>query len=252
MPLQPPKKTTAGYFMALQPPVLAPALHWDTAGSWIHTSEWADWGELQRKTLLGEILSHGTWFSRPPRHDIIDPLFSPWSVKQGTSTRFYCKTPDIPGQEGSSGVGTWSCQGVVMTSTSIYPVWKIEEFSQDEMMDTISLFGDGETVDGDLDLDGDEKNEETREIQIEELEDASPAVTTRIRPRDWDARKFMFKERVREARLKAQVAAHLAYKEEARFFREFGDLEDNESRFSDYDLSSESSDSASDTEDGRI
>lgn len=242
--------------MALQPPVQAPALHWDTTGSWIHTSEWTDWGELQRKTLLGEILSHGNWFSRPPRHDIIDPLFSPWTVKQGTTAKFYCKTPDIPGQEGSSGVATWQLQGVVMTSTSIYPVWKIEEFTQDEMMDTISLFGDAETVDGDLDLDGAEKEGDTREIQIEELEDASPAEPTRIRTREWDARKFMFKERVREARLKAQVAAHLAYKEEARYFREFGDLEDNESRFSDYDLSSESEDSASETEDeerlGRI
>ncbi len=242
--------------MALQPPVMGPTLRWDTTGSWFHTSEWATWADLQRKTLLGEILSHGNWFSRPPRHDIIDPIFSPWSVKQGETVRFYCKTPDIPGQEGSSGQAPWHLQGVVMTSTSIYPVWKIEDFTQDEMMDTISLFGDGETVDEGLDLEEGGRDEDTREIQIEELEDASPAVPTRIRTREWDARKFMFKERVREARLKAQVAAHLAYKEEARFFREFGDLEDNESRFSDYDLSSESSGSASDTEDeerlGRI
>jgi hypothetical protein len=45
---------------------------------------------------------------------------------------------------------------------------------------------------------------------------------------------------VREARLKAQIAVRMARSEEARFFRIFGDLEDAESNFSDYDLSGSS------------
>jgi hypothetical protein len=46
----------------------------------------------------------------------------------------------------------------------------------------------------------------------------------------------MAKERVREARLKSQIATRVAEKEEERFVRMFGELDDAESRFSEYDL----------------
>lgn len=216
--------------------------------------EWMSWADRVRSELLGELMSHGTWFSRPPRHDVLDPLFSPWVTKHaGGGLSFFCKGPGVPGvadSTPSSGVTHWILQGLIMSSTSIIPVWVLGELVKDDAPDTISLFGDGETVDGSDDESADKAADgDTREIQFDEIADApASAAPTRIRNREWEARKFLAKERVREARLKAQIAIHLARKEEARFFNQYGDLEDGESHFSDYDLTDDESGSDSEEE----
>ena len=124
-----------------------------------------------------------------------------------------------------------------MSSRAITPVWDLSQITKDEQTETISLFDDALTVDS--------ADEESREIKLEDLDDGNgeaPAPPTRIRSREWETKKFMAKERVREARLKAQIALRMSQTEEARFFRIFGDLDDAESNFSDYDLSPSSSD----------
>lgn len=244
MPLQPPKRTAAGFFLALVPPLVTPPIQWKKSTWETPTAEWAAWAESTRKVLLGELLAQPTWFSRPPRQDILDPLFSPWvSVNMQGARSFFCKSPATPGAESSSGTATWHLQGMIMSSTAISPVWAIAGHKEEVEQDTISLFGD----DSDTDSDGDEADAgnvimhagETREIEIEEIDEVPPASggTTHIRSREWEARKFLAKERVREARLKAQIAAHLARKEESRYYAQFGDPDDGESHFSDYDLS---------------
>ena len=113
-----------------------------------------------------------------------------------------------------------------MSTSAIVPVWKVSDYVEIEA-DKISLFGD----------DVEDEHEETREIQFDDIELACPAAApTRMRNREWEARKFLAKERVREFRLKAQIADRLAAKEEARFKSTFGDLDDDESHFSEYDL----------------
>lgn len=237
MPLQPPKKTAAGYFLALTPIISSPDVRWARTGTWEPpTMEWMTWSDHLRSELLGELLSHGNWFSRPPRHDVLDPLFSPWVTKHtGGGLSFYCKHPEVPAG-GGSGRTTWNLQGLIMSSTSIVPIWAVGETVKDDAPDTISLFGDGDTVD-----DSDDESvgvgrpraaSETREIQIDEIADAPAAEPTRIRNREWEARKFLAKERVREARLKAQIAIHLARKEESRFHTQYGDLDEGESHLS--------------------
>jgi len=136
--------------------------------------------------------------------------------------------------------------GLTMTATNITPNWEVEDFKPDPEDDKISLFGD----------DGEEnENQETREIQFDDIEVASPVtpagvrrVPMQIRNREWEAKKFLAKERVREARLKAQVAEHIARKEESRFLLTYGELDDNESNFSEYDLSEYGSDIESENE----
>jgi hypothetical protein len=246
MPLLPPKRTSAGFFLALAPPIITPPIQWKKSIWESPTAEWGTWAETSRKALLSELLTHPTWFSRPPRQDILDPLFSPWvSVNMQGARSLFCKSPATPGVEGSSGKATWHLQGLIMSSTSIAPVWAIADHKEDVEQDTISLFGD----DSDSDGDGDDADagdiimhtggSETREIEIEEIDEVPPASggTTHIRSREWEARKFLAKERVREARLKAQIAVHLSRKEESRYYAQFGDLDDGESHFSDYDLS---------------
>jgi hypothetical protein len=183
------------------------------------------------------LLSHGNWFSRPPKRDVIEPLFAPWiSKSMQAESKFFCKTPDVQ----RAGSATWLLTGLTMTSAAITPVWKVTDVVEEPEQDTISLFGDAETDDG-------VATPETREIQFEEIAPASPeAPPTKMRNREWEASKFMAKERVREARLKVQIAERLAAKEESRFYTKYGDLEDNESQFSEYDLTEdESSDTGS-------
>jgi hypothetical protein len=269
MPLQPPKRTAAGFYLALQPPVSAPETAWTAEGKWVlpkdlSNNPWPVWAETQRATLLGELLSHGNWFSRPPRREILDPLFTPWIARTMSGERvFSCKLPDIPGPTGVGGTAVWQLEGLLMTMTSVDPVWTLLDVRPDEDLDRISLFGDVDTVDGDEDDDsGDETlfkrisvgpstdgqgmsavaaaiaDEDTREINLDDIAPAPPdGETFRIRSREWETRKFLAKERVREARLKAQIATRLADREETRFYNQFGELDDNESRFSDYDLS---------------
>lgn len=280
MPLQPPKRTPAGFYLALQPPVTVPEIAWNPAGRWVPPAKdasgdaWTAWAESQRAELLGELLSHGNWFSRPPRRDILDPLFTPWVIRVASGDRaFACKLPDVPGPDGVGGTAVWQLEGLLMSMTSIDPVWTLLDVRPNEDLDRISLFGDIDTVDGDLEEEdsGDEAtfkrvsvgpdtgviateiagaaatDQETREIQLDEIAEApDSAEPFRIRSREWETRKFLAKERVREARLKAQIAARLADKEENRFYTQFGELDDGESRFSDYDLSDGERDDDSD------
>jgi hypothetical protein len=239
MALTAPKKTAAGYYLAAIEPVVAPEIPYTTDGMWTITPAWDSWATGLRGRLLDALLANPSWFSRTPRREILDPLFGPWSglTMQG-ELKFFCKTPDVPGN-GNGGKAAWHFDGLLMTAAEIKPIFSIGSFTETPQDDKISLFGDGETVDGE------ETDETTREIQLEEIEDASPAQSggapTRIRNREWEARKFLAKERVREARLKAQIADRLAQKEEARFYAVYGDLDDGESHFSDYDLTDNSS-----------
>lgn len=279
MPLQPPKRTPAGFYLALQPPIVGPETAWNTADKWVPPTKdasgepWIRWAEFQRAELLGEMLSHGNWFSRPPRRDILDPLFTPWITRQPSGDLvFACKLPDVPGPSGVGGVAGWQLEGLLMTMTAIEPVWTLLDVRPNEDLDRISLFGDIETVDGDDDDSGDDTTfkrvsvgpdagggdavataiaeEGTREIQLDEIAEAPASPEPfRIRSREWETRKFLAKERVREARLKAQIAARLADKEETRFYTQFGELDDGESRFSDYDLSDGERDGSDDESD---
>lgn len=220
MTLQPPKKNGTCYELAITPPVPAPRLHCNGTG-WIPNEEWVTWATEERQKRIGELLSHGSWFSRPPRREVIEPLFAPWVGKVGGETRIFCT---VPGQVASA---VWNLTGLTMTTAAITPIWTLSDV---EDQDTISLFGSPEP---------EEPEELTREIQFDDIAAAPESAPTRVRNREWDAAKFMAKERVRESRLKAQIAEHLARKEEARFYAKYGDLEDAESRFSEYDLSDE-------------
>jgi len=238
MTLQSPKKTAAGFFLAMTPPVSAPLLSWTAEGAWKLTAEWSTWATRQRAELLETLLNSPKWFSKPPRRDVLEPLFSPWDGRnmQGAHN-FFCQTPEIP-EAGITGTAVWNLQGLTMSSTAINPVWSLDKITKEERVEAISLFDDSKTVDSG---DGDE-----REIQLEDIDESPDAApVTRIRNREWETKKFLSKERVREARLKAQIAFRMARSEEARFYRMFGDLDDAESNFSDYDITPSSSDGES-------
>jgi hypothetical protein len=219
--LQPPKKTSAGFLLALTPPATSPEVAL-VSGTWTPTDDWYSWVDEQRRTLLDQLLSHGSWFSKPPRREILEPLFSPWyGTVQGEKKVFVSPSLEA-GEAGASGKGTWTLEGLIMTASSITPVLTCTNF---EKVEAIPFF-EGDTV----------EIEDDREITLDEIE-SDGAPPTQIRNREWETKKFMGKERVREARLKAQIAQRMAEAEEARYYRHFGELDDGESHFSEYDLS---------------
>jgi len=242
--LSSPKKQKDGSYLlaTTNTAVIAPEIRW-AQGTWQPTKEWIIWADAKRQEILGEFLNHPKWFSRPPRRDTLEGLFAPWGGQRMSGDLFVQldSAPPLP-EKGESGTAVWSLQGIRMTSTSITPVWQIESSESDPADEQISLFGD----DGDGDGDTVEATEpDTREIQ---LDDIAPAATqaeapkTILRSREWEGRKFLAKERVRETRLKAQIADRVARREEERFYQQFGELDENESSFSEYDLSDVESD----------
>jgi hypothetical protein len=223
--------------MALDPIMITPPVLWNTVVSkWECSPEMSSWLSQQRTTIIGELISHGNWFSRPPRREMIEAMFSPWCASD--AIQFVCPTPILPEDSNGCVSAKWSLDGVIMSANSFSPVWSIHEIQGQP--DTITLLDDAER---DVENDGD-----SREIQFHEIETDKQTAPTKLKSREWEARKFLGKERVREARLKAQIAKRIAKKEESRYYEQFGVPDDNESRISDFDLTDSDSDSDSDSE----
>lgn len=220
-------------------PAKSPRAQFD-GSTWIPTAEWREWSDKKRAELLGELLSHGSWFKGTPRRDVLESLFPPWvGVAMNGTLQFSVVPPGSPSEEPKAGSGAWELQAITISSSGIKPVWKLVDFTPDPEDDKVSLFGDAVTADGsDSDSEGGGGDGGEREIRIEDLPEAKPSgePLTRIRGRTWNAQRYAAKASVREAYLKMHIAEVLAQKEEARFIKHFGELNDDESQFSDYDL----------------
>jgi len=237
MRLQPPKRTSEGFHLAIDP-LITPAVQWNpVALRWDCSSDMVSWITTQRSALVEELLVHKNWFSHPPRRETLDTLFVPWVItdKDSGESRFVCPLPTLQEVDNGANIrAEWSLDGILMTAKAISPVWSISSVTKDTpSSDTITLFESNE-----LEADG-------REIQFHEIESVIQSAPTKLKGREWEARKFVGKERVREARLKAQIARRIAKKEESRYYEQFGDPEDGESRISEFDLTDSDSDSKS-------
>jgi hypothetical protein len=235
MELHPPKKTSAGYFLRCESPVRMPSLRF--ADKWVLTAEWKAAADRIRSATITKLVTSPRWFTKPPRQEVLEPLFSPWAVQKGAAVELQCRSPDIPGVAGEA---VWCLTGIIMSGTDISPMWEVVDVKMDDTTDAISIFGGS---------DEGEEEAETREIHLDDISEALPVgEPTRIRNREWERRKFIAKEMVRETRLKAVLATRMARKEEARFYAQFGEMDDGESHFSEYDLTDEDSLSSSDDE----
>jgi hypothetical protein len=205
---------------------------------WTLTVDWKAAADSIRTTIIAKLIASPRWFTKPPRQEVLEPLFSPWAVQKGATVELQCTAPDVPG---ASGEAVWCLTGIIMSGTDISPMWEVVDAKMDDNVDAISIFGGS---DGDA-----EEEAETREIHLDDISEALPVgEPTRIRNREWERRKFIAKEMVRETRLKAVLAARMARKEEARFYAQFGEMDDGESHFSEYDLTDDESLSSSDDE----
>lgn len=210
--------------LKLLSPIKTPQIRYEKT-NWIPSAEMNEWSENIRERLIGELLSHGNWFTRPPRREIISSLFKPFVGRSMDKSLTFSTSARLFKQDCVYGSGNWLLTELLMTSSGITPVWDVVDFVSDPEDDKISIFGDIET--------SDEKEITFDEIPSLDTPNEEPTV---IRSKDWELKKFAAKERVREARLKAQIAERISQKEEEKYIKRFGELDEDESQFSEYDL----------------
>jgi len=170
--------------------------------------------DLQSQVLQMLYEKRSSWFSSPPTKSVLAKLMTGWDLTN------LAKSPDTK----KNLTGSQSLSAVHISATGIVPRFVASVWNE---APKISMPW---SVSGEDEL---EEMDDSREINIDM--DTSPVHLTNHEDRDYLDRKFAAKERVKEARLKAHVAKKMAQRE-LRFFYENFNLEDNESTFSDYDL----------------
>jgi len=211
--LNDPEKSEGGFLVKVSQNI--PFMtHW-------HSGKWSNEESLNKIILAleNEVIrllmeKRSSWFSSPPTKTQLTKLMNGWNLTN------LAKPPDAKKDvEGSQSLVSIHISPKGILPRFVSSLWKEEEKIS---MSWVT------TEDDEL-----EEVDDSREINIDV--DTAPVRLNNHEDRDYLDRKFAAKERVKEARLKAQVAKKMAQRE-LRFFYENFNLEDNESTFSDYDL----------------
>jgi len=213
--LSEPEKTASGFLIRIsQKPALI--TKWE-GGKWKNDEELLAVIMETRRQLIDMLYEkRNTWFSSAPTKTQLTKLMKNWDTKSLAA----------PPAENKNYSGSQTLTAVQITAEGIVPrwtssVWQVEEVSKISMPWI-------QVSDDEL-----EEIDDSREINIDV--DSAPVKLNHHEDRDYLDRKFAAKERVKESRLKAQVAKKMAYRELNFFFEHFT-LDDDESTFSDYDL----------------
>lgn len=154
-----------------------------------------------------------SWFTQSPTRQALQRLASGWTAI------------DLPVPQGSM-IGDVDAilESVFIDSQGIKPKWKIVYTPRTE--NRIHL------------PPGSNDDDDCRDVQVTEIPEDNDQPIRILSPeeREYYEQKFASKERVKEARLKAQLARRQAEDEMQNFFENY-EVEDGESTFSDYDLS---------------
>lgn len=233
MKLLTPERHTEGYRILLEEAVETPEIKFEAG--WVANSEWMRATDNLRGRLLSVLYdAKDTLFKTSPTRKTLENLFAPIVVidLSGALT-IQCQLP-LPTSP-KDGAGILELVGITLQKTGIIPIWNVKRYVENTPV-----------VDFDWDEPAQSGDNEIREITLIEAEVASDnADTLRLRTdEEYTARKFASKERVKEARLKAILARRAAEVETQRYFDEFN-INDNESSFSEYDISDFSEDEAS-------
>jgi len=212
--LSEPEKSASGFLIKISH---RPALvtKWE-AGKWKNDEELLA-VILEARRQITEMLyeKRNSWFSSAPTKAQLNKLMKGWETKS------LATVPDTS----KNYIGSQTLVAVNIVGDGIFPRW-VSSVWQPEEVSKISMPWARE--DDDL-----EEIDDSREINIDV--DSAPVKLNHHEDRNYLDRKFATKERVKEARLKAQVAKRMAQRELHFFFENFT-LDDDESTFSDYDL----------------
>jgi len=231
MKLLTPERSTEGFRIRLAEPVQTPELHY-VAAAWVANSEWMRATDSLRARLLTVLYdAKDTLFKTSPTRKTLENLLAPLVVIDSSGALLIqCSlpVPTIP----KDGVGVIELTGINIQKSGIIPTWHIKTYVENTPV-----------VDFDWDEQPPANDNEIREINlIDETVPSDATDTLRLHTdAEYNARKFATKERVKEARLKAILARRAAEVETQRYFEEFN-INDNESSFSEYDISDFSED----------
>jgi hypothetical protein len=224
MKLVSPERTAEGFRLSCSEPGSTPSLAFDTL-KWVVTTEWMRATDVLRTKVLAALFeARSTLFKTSPSQKTLELLLSPWVViDDDGSYRINCELP-LPTST-KAGLGSIELTGILIKRDGILPIWTLKSYAENTPV---------------VDFDWDEAPAETelREVTLFEtaaVTDDSQVMQLRTDD-EYNTRKFAAKERVKEARLKAILARRAAEVETTRYYNEFN-FGDNESTFSEYDIS---------------
>ena len=214
--LSEPEKTASGFQIRVsQKPALL--TKWE-GGKWKNDEELLAVIMETRRQLIDMLYEkRSSWFSSAPTKSQLTKLMKGWDTKNLA----------MPSDASKNYSGSQTLTAVQISAEGILPRWTSSVWQVDEVS-KISMPWTQGSEDDEL-----EEIDDSREINIDV--DSAPVKLNHHEDRNYLDRKFAAKERVKESRLKAQVAKKMAFREINFFFENFT-LDDDESTFSDYDL----------------
>jgi hypothetical protein len=216
-----------GYKLTFSEALKTPELSYD-GSNWVFTEDWMEKTESIRDNVVTLLYNTRTsLFKNSPSRNTLEKLLTPWLiVGSDGSKKFIC---DLPKPDSTKvGKGFVDINGITIKKAGITPTWLIRKY--DETTPVVDFDWNETSSTGETEL---------REITLIESEVPSEGVSVPFRlntDEEYNARKFAAKERVKEARLKAILARRAAEVETTRYYDEFTNG-DNESSFSEYDIS---------------
>ena len=225
MKLQAPIRTPEGFKIALENPEEASLLTFD-GSNWLVDTEWLRATDSLRTKLLGLLYeSRNTLFKISPTMKMLETLLTPWVlIDVSGNMNFNCDLP-IPLSQ-KDGKGTLELTEILIKQSGITPRWNVKSYYENTPV--VDFEWANENIESDfreITLIDSEVPTENSEIPLQLYTDE-----------EYNARKFAAKERVKEARLKAILSRRSAEVETQRFYNDFS-LNDEESTFSEYDIS---------------
>lgn len=215
-----------GYKLTFSEPIETSELEYD-GSNWKVTQEWMKETDTLRGKLVALLYnSRATLFKTSPSQKTLENLLLPIIVVNETgSLDLVCQLPS----PGPAGKGTPVINGLLIKKAGITPTWTVKTYSENTPV---------------VEFDWNEAGSATTESELREItliESEVPAEDSSVPLRlntdeEYNARKFAAKERVKEARLKAILARRAAEVETTRYYNDFSTGE-NESTFSEYDIS---------------
>lgn len=216
-----------GYKLTFSEVLKTPELSYD-GSNWVFRDEWMQTTDSLRESVVTLLYDNrASLFKNSPSQKTLENLLTPWLViTEDGSKKWNC---DLPKPESSKeGKGHLDINGLTIKKGGITPTWVIRAY--DEITPVVEFDWNETASAGETEL---------REITLIESEVPSEGTDATLRlntDEEYNARKFAAKERVKEARLKAILARRAAEVETTRYYNEFS-TGDNESSFSEYDIS---------------
>jgi len=224
------ERVSDGYKITFSESFDTPELSYD-GENWVLTNVWMRGTDSLRAKIVTLLYnSRANLFKNSPSQKTLENLLIPWVVINDSGDMlFNCTLPKPDSTK--DGKGNVVVNGLFIKQSGITPIWQIKAYTENT---PVVEFDWNEPLESNT-----VPESEFREISLIESEVPAEETNDTLHlntDEEYNARKFAAKERVKESRLKAILARRSAEVETQRYYNEFS-VGDNESSFSEYDIS---------------